>query len=83
MVNFNGQIVLNGVTDKEMALIWEFKAKHGNGFNFVPNMQPQARPEGTIYNNVQFSYATLHAFNLVAEIVNELHKKEETKTAGQ
>ena len=70
-----------GVTDKEMELIWGFKSKHGTGFGFTPNtMQPQVRPDGvTIYNNVAFQYTNLHGFNLISEIVNELHKKEEPK----
>jgi hypothetical protein len=84
MVTFNGSIVLNGVTDKEMERIWGFKSKHGSGFSFTPNiMQPQIKPDGTtIYNNVSFQYNNLQSFNLISEIVNDLHKKEETAKAA-
>jgi hypothetical protein len=29
---------LNGVTGEEMELIWGFKAQHGSGFSFTPNV---------------------------------------------
>jgi hypothetical protein len=41
------------------------------------------RPEGTTYSNVTFTYTDLHSLNVVAEVVNELHKKEEAKVASQ
>jgi hypothetical protein len=37
MANVTGTITINGITDVEMARIWEMKAKHGNAFHFVPN----------------------------------------------
>ncbi len=77
MINFNGTIILNGVVDRELELIWSFKSKHGNKLSFTPNvMQVVNRAEGPLYNNVQFGYNDLHGFNLVAEIVNDLHKQE-------
>jgi len=85
MAQVNGTIVLNGVTDKELELIWGYKAKHENAFTFTPNtMQLAQGPRGTVYNNVHFSYGTLHGLNLITEIVNELNKKEsEAKVAGK
>jgi hypothetical protein len=86
MVGIQGTIVLNNVTDKEMEVIWGYKAKHGDTFGFTPSvMQPQVLPNRiTVYNNVQFTYSSLHALNLITEVVNELHKKEtELKAVGQ
>lgn len=86
MVGISGTIILNNVTDKDMELIWAYKAKHGDTFGFLPNvMQPQTQPNRQIYyNNVHFTYGNLHGLNLIAEVVNELHKKEsEAKVAGQ
>lgn len=84
MVTFNGQITLSNVTDKEMELIWGFKAKHGTKLQFNPQpIQTINGSEGTTYKNVMFSYSDLHSFNIVAEIVNEFHKKEEPKAAAQ
>jgi len=77
MVAINGNIALSGVTDQEMELVWAFKAKHGTKLQFNPqSIQANNRPDGTIYNNVMFTYSDLHSFNVVAEIVNELHKQE-------
>ena len=77
MTTMNGNVALSGVTDKEMELIWAFKAKHGTKLQFNPQqIQVNNRPEGSTYNNVMFTYSDLHSFNVVAEIVNELHKQE-------
>ena len=77
MVSINGNIALSGVTDKEMEVVWAFKAKHGIKLQFNPQtIQVNNRQEGTTYNNVMFTYSYLHSFNVVAEIVNELHKQE-------
>lgn len=85
MVTINGTISLSGVSDKEMALIWDSKAKHGAKLQFNPQLiQINNRQDGTFYNNVTFGYSDLHSFNTAAEVVNELHKKEEsTKASGQ
>jgi hypothetical protein len=83
MTNVGGNIVINGVTDKELEVIWGFKAKHEGAFAFQPNvMQPVPTPKGTIYNNVTFNYNTPHGLNLITEIVNVLHKKEEEAKVG-
>ena len=86
MPTVNGNIILNGVNDREMEKIWGFKAKHGNSnaFTFQPNtIQPVANSNPPVYNNVLFSYTTLQGLNLMTEIVNEIHKKEEAKAANQ
>jgi len=77
MATINGNIALSSVTDKEMELIWAFKAKHGTKLQFNPQaIQLNNKPNETTYNNVMFTYFDLHSFNVVGEIVNELHKQE-------
>ena len=82
MVNISGNIIMNGVTDKQMELIWGYKAKHEGAFSFTPNViQTNVTPQGTVYNNVTFGYTKLHGLNLITEIVNEL-SREESKAVG-
>ena len=86
MATISGTIILNGVNDQQMEKIWGFKAKHGNSnaFAFLPNqIQPVGNSNPAIYNNVYFSYNSLHGLNLITEIVNEIHKQGEAKAAGQ
>ena len=86
MVGIGGTIVLNNVTDKDMELIWGYKAKHGDSFGFLPNtIQVGTLPNRVIvYNNVTFNYGSLHGLNLITEVANELHKREaQAKVAGQ
>jgi hypothetical protein len=86
MPSVNGNITLNSVNDREMEKIWGFKAKHGHtgAFNFQPNaIQVVQNQNPAMYNNVVFTYNSLQGLNLLTEIVNEIHKKEETKAVGQ
>ena len=78
MATINGSITLNGITDKDMELIWGFKAKHGGALNFLPNtMQPVNVQGRAAYNNVMFTYTTREGFNIIGEVINTLHKHEE------
>lgn len=86
MPSVAGSIVLNGVTDKEMELIWAHKAKHEGAFTFNPQQIQPANmpPRGTGYNNVIFQYGDLRGLNVIAELANELHKRnEEAKVANR
>ena len=84
MATIGGSVLLSGVTDAEMVRIWEAKAKHGARLQFNPQQfQTNNTAQGAIYNNVQFTYNDLHSLNVLTELVNELHKKEEPKAAGQ
>ncbi len=98
MTNVTGNIVLNGLNDREMARIWEMKAKYGEAFNFVPNMQvippnqmqqrpgyPQQQPHYpfTTYNNVTFSWTNVRGLEIVHEVISYLLKKEEAEAVGQ
>jgi hypothetical protein len=53
MTNVTGQIRLDGVTDREMARIWEMKARHGDAFAFNPQgiqvVYPQPQPPRPAY----------------------------------
>jgi hypothetical protein len=85
MPTVNGNITLNSVNDREMEKIWGFKAKHGHtgAFTFQPNaIQVVPNQNPATYNNVLFTYNSLQGLNLLTEIVNEIHKKEEAKAAG-
>ena len=77
-----GSITLNGVTDAEMAKVFELKAKHGTALHFNPQpVQPITNSNPPAYNNVQFSWNTADGFHLVHEVVSVLTKKE--AAAGQ
>ena len=85
MTTVGGSVILNGITNKEMEIIWAHKAKHQDGFSFSPNgIQQTAQAGKFVYNNVVFGYNSVHQLNLIAEVVNELHKREhEAKAAAQ
>ena len=85
MITFNGSVTLGGVTDREMVKIWEAKTKHGTKLQFNPQQFQivHNQQQGTTYNNVQFTYGDLHSLNILTELINELHRKEEVTAAGQ
>lgn len=81
-----GSITLNGISDKEMVRIWEYKAKDGKNFTFQPNaMQPLNGPQNQFtgfYNNVVFSWRDDEGLKIVHEIIGFLLKKEQQATAA-
>lgn len=80
-LTMTGSITLNGVSDAEMAKVFELKAKHGPALLFNPqHVQPIVNSNPPAYNNVQFSWSTADGFHLVHEVVSALAKKE---AAGQ
>jgi hypothetical protein len=83
MVNPNGSITLNGITDKEMIRVWEFKAQNGNAFTFNPQ-QFQLTGSPGVYNNVTFQWNGEAGLRVMHEILGYLLKKEEkAEAAGQ
>jgi len=81
-----GTITLNGISDREMVRIWEFKAKDGNKFAFSPNqMQPVNVPNTNnfsgVYNNVVFSWKDEVGLKVVHEILDYLLNKDKQATA--
>lgn len=95
--NVTGSITLNGLTDAEMARIWDMKAKYGETFLFSPNQmqvippnqprpgyppQPPA-PNVTVYNNVVFHWNDTKGLEIVNEVMTYLLKKDEGSAAAQ
>jgi hypothetical protein len=83
-----GSITLNGISDKELAKIWELKAKHEGKFNFQPNaMQPvylnnnPQQPTGK-YNNVTFTWQEDAGLKVVHEVIEYILKKDEQAIAA-
>jgi len=86
MINISGHITLNGITDKELAKIWEVKARNEKSFLFQPNqMQPVGPPNPNIpepyYNNVIFNWTGEAGLAIVHEVLTFLLKKEEKAQA--
>ena len=82
MVNPSGNIVLNGISDKEMVRIWEFKAQHGNAFTFNPQQFQSVTNQGTpYYNNVTFQWNGEAGLKIMHEVLGYLLKKEERAEA--
>ncbi len=78
MINPNGTITLNGVTDPEMVRVWEFKARHPNAFSFNPQQfQVSGNGQGAFYNNVTFQWNGEIGLSIMHEIISYLLKKEE------
>jgi len=97
MTNVTGSIALSGVTDKEMARIWETKAKHGESFGFNPQgiqvipphpampvrpgQPPQPGSATATYNNVNFTWQSEQGLVVVEEVIAYLLRKEEQAEA--
>lgn len=82
MINPSGGITINGITDKEMVRIWEFKVQHANAFNFNPQQFQPVTNQGTpYYNNVTFQWSGELGLKAMHEILGYLLKKEEKAEA--
>ena len=83
MINPNGTIVLNGITDHEMVRIWEFKAKNEGAFSFNPaQFQITRDQQGRNFNNnVSFTCTGEAGLRIMHEILGYLLKKEEKAEA--
>jgi len=88
MVNPNGSLVLNGISDKELVKILEVKIQHENSLTFNPqqlgtvnaNVGGKSVPT---YNNVVLGWAQENGLEAVQEIVHFLLRKEEEKAKVQ
>jgi len=84
----SGTITLNGISDKELARIWELKAKHEGKFNFQPNvLQPilqgnQQMATGR-YNNVVFTWPDDQGLKIVHEVIEYILKMHEQSTVAE
>ena len=90
MINPSGSISLSGITDAELAEIFEIKAKHaGPVFNFNPQQIQVTNvntSQGTqsLNNNVVFSWSGEQGLEIVRGILSFLLKiDEKAKAQGQ
>jgi hypothetical protein len=82
MTNPSGNITINGITDREMVRIWEFKAQKGSAFNFNPQQfTASGTPSGQVYSNVTFTWNGEAGLQVMHEIIGYLLKKEEKAEA--
>jgi len=80
----HGSITLNGVSDKELGKIWEFKTKDGTKFTFQPNQMQPVTTNGVqhgIYNNAVFGWTDEKGLAVVHQILGYLIKKDEQTAA--
>jgi hypothetical protein len=89
VINMNGSLILNGLTDKDLVKLLDIKIRHEKSLNFNPqqmqltNMQTQTGQQ-QVYNNVVLGWSNEQGLEGVQEIVRTLLKKEETaKAVGQ
>jgi len=89
VINMNGSLTLNGLTDKDLVKLLDIKIRHEKSLNFNPqqmqltNIQTQAGQQ-QVYNNVVLGWANEQGLEGVQEIVHTLLKKEEAaKAVGQ
>jgi hypothetical protein len=70
----NGIISLNGLTDKQMAKLFEFKASHEGAFNYNVNATQlvQAGPSTSVYNNVNLGWNGDQNLKVIMELVSIL-----------
>jgi hypothetical protein len=76
----NGSIMLNGINDKQVAKVFEFKTSHENQFVVTFNSQPnpqypqqqqKTKPE-TTYNGFTITWGDDAGLKVVLELVNLL-----------
>jgi hypothetical protein len=88
MLNPNGSLVLNGISDKELVKILEVKIKHENSLTFNPqqlqtvNSNIAGKPVHT-YNNIVLGWTQENGLEAVQEIVRFLLTKDEEKAKAQ
>lgn len=88
MINPNGSISINGITDLELAKILEVKAKHqgNNAFSFNPQQMSSATTaQGqSFYGSVTFQWNGEQGLQIVYDLLQFLLKKDEqAKAQGQ
>lgn len=90
MVNPTGSVTINGVTDAELAHIFEVKSRNeSSNFHFNPQQMSTATVNGphgaqAVNNNVVFTWQGEQALEIVNGILSFLLKKDEAaKAQGQ
>lgn len=89
MINLNGSLTLNGLSDKDLVKLLEIKIHHEKSLSFNPqqmqltSFQTQQGPL-QVYNNVVLSWSNEQGLEAVQQIVHTLlRKEEEAKAVGQ
>ncbi len=69
-----GIISLNGLTDKQMARLFDFKASHEGKFTYNPNQTQlvQSSPTTSVYNSVNLGWINDEGLKVVMELVSLL-----------
>ena len=73
----SGQVIINGVSDEEMILIFQAKEKAEGKFAFTPtNIQIQQMPQTgkQQYNNIAFYWNSSEGAKLIASLLADLAK---------
>jgi hypothetical protein len=85
MVNPSGNMQLNGITDRELAEIFEIKAKHSpTVFNFNPQPIQNTGSSPAIYNNVTFNWNGIEGLQIAQRLIAFLiNPEEKAKAQGQ
>jgi hypothetical protein len=86
MINPSGSVQLNGITDKELAEIFEIKAKHPpTVFSFNPQqIQNAGSANQAIYNNVLFTWMGIEGLQIAQRLIAFLiNPQEKEKAQGQ
>lgn len=68
-----GNMVVNGITEKQLITVLQFKLAHEGQFNFSPQtLQPVTSPPNVTYNNANFSWANDEQLKLVIQLLTSL-----------
>jgi hypothetical protein len=69
----SGSMVLNGVSEKNLVTILQFKLTHEGQFNFSPqSLQPASGPPNVLYNNAQLNWGNDEQLKLVIQLLTSL-----------
>jgi len=72
----NGSVIINGISDHDMVIVFGLKEHHEGKFQFNPQqMQPQQQqggPHKILYNNVTLSWLNSEGFQVVMDLLHRL-----------
>lgn len=71
----NGNITLNGVSEKQVSKIFEFKLAHEGQFSYNPAAMTQFQPQQStpaIYNGVLIQWNNDDQFKVVLQLLSSL-----------
>jgi hypothetical protein len=78
MIMSVGSVTLNSLDDREMAVVFEFKARHEGIFGFDPKQMNTVNiggnPPKIAYNNVILSWNKLEGLKLLVELIEKLQR---------